>query len=114
MQIFLICELSYLKIYSIPERLDYPTEKAFGRAPRELVQLGGELFIDRNRTTRNRGRSTIEGHTTGTFEKERYYLLSGASKRRDEMDRIAPDRIERVARIYGRKQDASHTIDRHT
>lgn len=26
------------------------------------------------------------------------------------MDRIAPDRIERVARIYGRKQDASHTI----
>ena len=30
------------------------------------------------------------------------------------MDKIAPDRIERVARIYGRKQDASHTIDRHT
>jgi hypothetical protein len=31
-----------------------------------------------------------------------------------EWRRIAPDRIERVARIYGRNQDASHALDRHT
>ena len=30
------------------------------------------------------------------------------------MERIAPDRIERVARIYGRNQDASHALYRHT
>ena len=30
------------------------------------------------------------------------------------MERISPDHIERVARIYGRNQDASHTLDRHT
>ena len=30
------------------------------------------------------------------------------------MEKDCPDRIERVARIYGRNQDASHALDRHT
>ncbi len=29
------------------------------------------------------------------------------------MERIAPDRIERAARIYGSNQGASHTLHRH-